>query len=234
VSFINFVICSVVLLAASALVTLPASAEIAVSEAAKGMIGSWEISNVDRDRRCALAFSIDPVPRGFKLEFDPACAEAYPSLGNVIAWNFGPKDKLHFYDDKGGTVLEFTEVEGGLFESERGADGLLFLQTQAALKVETRTAEQIVGDWNLIREADKPLCRLTLSDAAGPAAETYRVVVKPGCDKAIATFGLAGWQIDRDQLILIGRTASWRFSESDAKVWERVPLTTDPLLLVRQ
>jgi hypothetical protein len=209
-------------------------AETAVSEAAKGMVGPWEISNVERDRRCAGAFTVDPVPRGLKLALEPACTGAFSVLGNVVAWNFGAKDKLHFYDAKGGTILEFTEVEGGLFESERGADGLLFLQSQAALKVETRTAEQIFGDWNLLREADKPLCRLTLSDAAGVSAESYRVVVKPGCDKSIMAFGPASWRLDRDQLILIGRSGIWRFSESDATVWERVPLTTNPLLLVRQ
>jgi hypothetical protein len=129
--------------------------------------------------------------------------------------------------------MEFTEVEGGMFESERGADGLLFLQTQAAVKVETRSAEQMFGNWSLLREAEKPLCRLTLSKETS-TPEVYRVVVRPGCDKAIIAFGLATWRLDRDQLILTGRAGSWRFSESDATVWERVPLSVDPLLLVRQ
>jgi hypothetical protein len=198
------------------------------------MVGAWEISNVERDRRCPLTFSIDSVPGGFKVEFDSGCAAAYPTLASVVAWNFGPKDKLYFYDAKGDAVFEFTEVEGGLFESERGADGLLFLQTQASLKVETRTPDQIVGEWTLLREADKPLCRLTLSNTASGDLDTFRVVVRPGCDKAIAAFGPTSWRLDGDQLMLIGRASSWRFSESDATVWERVPLTTEPLLLVRQ
>jgi hypothetical protein len=149
-----------------------------------------------------------------------------------VAWGFGPKDVLRLLDAKGGAVMEFTEVENGMFESERGADGLLFLQTQAALKVDARTAEQIAGDWNLLREADKPLCRLTLSDTA--SGDAFRVVVKPGCDKAIAAFGPSTWRLDRDQLILTGRGGTWRFAESDATVWERVPLSVDPMLLVRQ
>jgi hypothetical protein len=209
-------------------------AETAPSEAAKGMVGAWEMSNVERDRRCPLTFSIDPVPGGFKVEFDSGCPAAYPALGAVVAWNFGPKDKLNFYDAKGSTVLEFSEVEGGLFESERGPDGLLFLQTQASLKVETRTPDQIVGEWALLREADKPLCRLMLSNTASGDPDTFRVAIRPGCDKAIAAFGPTSWRLDGDQLMLIGRTSSWRFSESDATVWERVPLTVEPLLLVRQ
>src|SRR5262245_47093961 len=122
------------------------TAETAPGEAAKGMVGSWEISNVDRDRRCTLTFTVDRVPRGYRLELETACAEAFPSLGTAVAWNFGANDKLHFYSAKGASVLAFAEVEGGLFESERGPDGLLFLQAQAALKIENRTAEQIFGD----------------------------------------------------------------------------------------
>jgi Protease inhibitor Inh len=224
---------SVALLAALVLIAIPrvAGAEGAVSEAAQGMVGGWEMSNADRDRRCSLTFSLEPAPGGYKIDFDAGCPAAFPSLGDVVAWTF--KDVLRLVNAKGSAVLEFTEVENGMFESERGTEGLLFLQTQASLKVETRTAEQIAGDWNLLREADKPLCRLTLSNAAS-GAETYRVIVKPGCDKAIASFNLSTWRLDRDQLILTGRNGSWRFVESDATVWERVPLSVDPLLLVRQ
>jgi hypothetical protein len=235
----DFMVRSIVLPAALALVALcgPAGAESAVSEAAQTMVGAWELSNVDRDRRCALTFSVDPAPGGFKLEIDPGCPTAFPTLGNVVAWNFGPKDTLQLMDAKGGAIFAFTEVESGMFESERGTEGLLFLQTQAAVKVETRTTEQIVGDWNLLREFEKPLCRLTLSnkpaDAAG-GSESYQLIVRPGCDKAIAAFNPVTWRLDRDQLILTGRNGTWRFSESDATVWERVPLSVDPLLLVRQ
>lgn len=225
---------SVALLAALILIAMPgaARAESAVSEAAQNMVGGWELSNADRDRRCPVTFSVDPVQGGYKIDLDAGCPTAFPSLGEVVAWGFGPKDELRLLNAKGGAVLEFTEVENGMFESERGAEGLLFLQTQASLKVETRTTEQIVGDWNLLREADKPLCRLTLSDTA--SGDAFRVIVKPGCDKAIATFNPSTWRLDRDQLILTGRGGSWRFSESDATVWERFPLSVDPMLLVRQ
>ncbi|MCC6887781.1 MAG: AprI/Inh family metalloprotease inhibitor [Hyphomicrobiales bacterium] len=223
------VLTSLVLTAMPAL----AAAEGTVSEAAQAMVGGWEISNVDRDRRCALTFSIEPGPGGFKIEIDGECPAAFPALGNVVAWTFGPKDVLRLIDAQGGALMQFTEVENGMFESERGPEGLLFLQTQAALKIELRSVEQIVGDWSLLREADKPLCRLTLSDTA-LGEGTYRIVVKPGCGKGIAAFGLTTWRLDRDHLVLTGQSGSWRFSESDGSVWERVPLSTDPLLLVRQ
>jgi len=59
-------------------------------------------------------------------------------------------------------------------------------------------------------------------------------VVKPGCDARIAAFGLTTWRLDREQLVLTGRTGAWRFGESDPTTWERVPLSTDPLLLMKQ
>ncbi len=73
----------------------------------------------------------------------------------------------------------------------------------------------MVGDWYFLREADKPLCRLTLSGDKGED-DVYRMVVKPGCDKPIAAFGLATWRLDRDQLVLTGSGGTWRFSESRA------------------
>ena len=110
-------------------------------------------------------------------------------------------------------MLEFTEVESGIWEGERKGEGLFFMQTQAAATVQIRTAEQMFGDWQILRELDKPLCKLTLSNAAdGP--DKYKLVVKPGCVAAIAGFGLTTWQLDRDQLVLTGRGGTWRFSKA--------------------
>jgi hypothetical protein len=96
----------------------------------------------------------------------------------------------------------------------------------------TRTPEQVFGDWKLLRELNKPLCTLSLSNAAG-GNNNYKVVVKPGCIPAIAGFGFTTWRLDGDQLVLSGRSGNWRFAESDPTTWERVPLSTDPLLLMK-
>jgi len=203
-----------------------------VSEVAKEIVGAWEISNSDRDKRCPVTFSIDPGPGGFKLELDPACAIV--PLKQVVAWMLGPKDVLRLIDGNKVPVFEFSEVESGIFEAERKGEGLYFMQTQAAVKAEIRNPEQISGEWQIVRELDKPLCRLTLSDAAGGAENTYKIVVKPGCDAGIAAFGLSTWRLDREQLVLSGRSGTWRFAESDPTTWERMPLSTDPLLLMKQ
>jgi len=210
----------------------PQQATPQLPEAAKDLVaGAWEISNSDRDKRCPVTFSVDPAPGGFRVDLDAACTIA--PLKEVVAWGLGPKDALRLLDAKNAPVLEFTEVESGMYEGERKGEGLYFMQTQAALKAEIRSPDQLFGDWKIVRELDKPLCVLTLSNASG-GNETYKIVVKPGCDARITAFGLTTWRLDREQLVLTGRAGNWRFGESDPTTWERVPLSTDPLLLMKQ
>ena len=203
-----------------------------VSDAAKDLVGAWEISNSDRDKRCPVTFSVDPAPGGFKLEFEAGCT--IPPLKDVVAWALGPNDVLRLIDANKVPVFEFSEVESGIYESERKGEGLYFMQTQAALKAEIHSPDQIFGEWQILREADKPLCRLTFSDASAGDDNTYKIVVKPGCDARIASFGFTAWRLDREQLVLTGRSGVWRFAESDPTTWERMPLSTDPLLLMKQ
>jgi len=225
---------SLMTMLALAAVMSPAGAQpaSAVSDAAKDLVGAWEISNADRDKRCAVTFSLDPVASGFKLELDTACGTAFPPLKDVVVWKLGPNDAVWLVDAKGAAVLQFTEVESGMYEGERKGEGLFFMQTQAAVKAETRSADQLFGEWKLLRELDQPLCTLTLSNASD-GSDKYKLIVKQGCAAAITGFGLTTWRLDRDQLLLSGRDGTWRFSESDPNTWERMPLSTDPLLLMR-
>ena len=203
-----------------------------VSDAAKDLVGAWEISNSDRDKRCPVSFSLDTAPGGFKLELEADCTIG--PLKQVVAWTLGPKDVLRLIDSNRVPLFEFSEVESGIFEAERKGEGLYFMQTQAALKAEIRSPDQIFGEWQIVRELDKPLCRLTLSDAAAGAENTYKIVVKPGCEARIAAFGPTTWRLDREQLVVTGRNSTWRFTESDPTTWERTPLSIDPLLLMKQ
>src|SRR3981081_1550585 len=61
----------------------------APAEAAQAMVGAWEISNAARDKTCPVIFALDAGERGFKLELDPGCAAAFPSLKDVAAWGMG-------------------------------------------------------------------------------------------------------------------------------------------------
>jgi len=209
-----------------------ARAQPAVSDAAKDMVGGWELSNADHDRRCTVTFSTDAAPGGFKLALDAGCAAVFPMFKNVATWNIVPNGPLRLLDGKGTATLELTEVESGIFEGERKGEGLYFMQPQAAVNIPVRTPEQMFGDWNFLREIDKPLCSFTLSGDAGVAPD-YKLIVKPGCDAAIANFAPSTWRLEGDQLVLTGRGGAWRFVESDTNIWERIPPSTNPLLMLK-
>jgi hypothetical protein len=202
------------------------------SETAKGMVGAWEISNAARDKTCPVAFSLDPATGGFKVVLDPDC-KVFPSLKDIVVWTMGPGDTVRLIDSKGAIILDFSEVENRMYEAERKGEGLFFMRTQAAIKADTVTADQLFGEWTLLQELEKPLCKLTLSNATA-AGESYKLTVKPGCDAAIAGLGFGTWKIDSNELLLVGRGGSWRFSESDPSTWERIPPSADPMVLMRQ
>ncbi len=203
-----------------------------LSDAAKSVLGAWEISNAERDKRCPVAFRTDAAAGGMKLELDPVCMTAFPPFKDVVSWSMGPKDALRLLDAKGVPVLELAEVESGIWQGERAGEGLFFMQSQAAVNVPVRTVQEMFGDWMFLREADTPLCKLTLSKTAD-GSNTYKVIVKPGCSADIASFGLTTWQLDREQLVFTGRGGTWRFVESDVTLWERIPPSTNPLLMMK-
>jgi len=197
------------------------------------MVGAWEISNAARDKTCAVTFSIDSGEGGFKLDLDPTCHAVFPSLKDVVAWTIGSNDAVQLLDAKGGVILDFAEVESRMYEAERKGEGLFFMRTQAAIRAATITPDQLFGEWTLLQEFEKPLCKLTLSNASA-GGETYQILVKPGCNAAIAAFAPSTWRIEDNELVFSGQSGAWRFSESDPTTWERIPPSTDPLLMMRQ
>jgi hypothetical protein len=219
---------------AVALCIIGAAAQTLVpSDAAKEMAGAWEISNAARDKTCPVTFKLEPGSGGFKLDLDDVCGTAFPPLKDVVIWTIGPNDSIRLLNSNGAVVLDFMEVEAHMYEAERKGEGLFFMRTQAAIKAATVSPEQVFGEWILLKEFEKPLCNLTLSNASA-GGESYKINVKPGCDASVADIELSTWRLDRDGLLLTGRGGSWRFSESDATTWERVPATSDPLVLMRQ
>jgi hypothetical protein len=203
------------------------------SEAARAAVGQWEFSNADRDRSCTLSLRGTPAPGGLALDWERKCAEVFPFTREATAWTVGAREAIHLLDRSGRTLLELSEVEGGLYEGERPGEGILFLQSVAAGAAE-RTPEQMTGDWGFVRATGKPICTMTLvNSAAGP--ETLTLRLKPGCDALVTRFGPVAWRMDRGQLVLMPKAGEpWRFEESDSMTWRRIPEGRDPLQLVRQ
>ena len=128
----------------------------AVSEAAKAAVGQWEFSNADRDRSCTLTLRGTPAPGGLALDWERKCGELFPFTREATAWTVGAREAIHLLDRAGRTLLELSEVEGGLYEGERPGEGILFLQSVAAGAAE-RTPEQVAGDWAFVPGTGKPI-----------------------------------------------------------------------------
>jgi hypothetical protein len=157
----------------------------------------------------------------------------FPMTRDVVAWTVAANEAVRLLDSRGRTLLEFTEVESGMYEGERPGEGLYFLQNLAAGPV-WRTAEQMFGDWAMVRGTGRPICTLTLSNTAS-GQESYALRLKPGCDVVVTRFGPVTWRMDRGELVMSSaRGQTWRFEEGDAVTWKRVPETADGLALVRQ
>ena len=197
------------------------------------MVGTWEFSNADRDKVCTVTLKSDPTPGGFKAEFDSNCSALFPLVTDVVAWIYPENDLLRLLDAQGKSLVEFSEVEDGIYEAPTPGVGVLFLQNAAAAAPAAKPPEQVAGDWTMVRGNGAPLCRLTLATTA--AQDGLALTVKPGCDPTIARLNLKLWRIDRDELMLVpARGNPWRFEEVDAKTWRRVPESNVPIMLVRQ
>jgi hypothetical protein len=205
----------------------------ALGESAQRMIGNWEFSNADHDKICTATFKSDPAKNGFKVEFDANCVTLFPIVREIATWKFPDNDLLYLLDAQGKSVAEFSEVEDGIFEAPTPGVGVLFLQNAATAAPPPKPAEQVAGNWAIVRKAGPPACLLTLAMTA--AGDGFAITVKPGCDPALARLNFAQWRIDRDELMLVpARGNPWRFEEVDNTTWRRVPESADQITLVRQ
>lgn len=204
----------------------------ALTDAGKAMIGSWEFSNADRDRSCSVTFKADRAPGGLKVEFEAKCLDQFPLVRDVTGWRLQDNDNLFLVDKAGKPLVEFSEVESGIFEAPTPGFGVLFLQNAADAGPPPRQPDEIAGDWTVMR-GGKVLCALTLS--ADAAADGFAMTVKTPCDPTIARLNFNQWRMDRaEMLIAPAKGNSWRFESIGEKTWRRVPEGTNPYSLVRQ
>ncbi len=115
------------------------------NDAARALVGAWELSNPDRDRKCQVTFRLDPAPPGRGLAFSSACATMFPDLRPTAAWQLGRDDSLRLVDKQGTVLLELNEVEAGMYETTPSHTHY-FLQTLAAINKE-RITDDLFREW---------------------------------------------------------------------------------------
>src|SRR3954452_11043575 len=113
--------------------TSPAHAQDA-NTLKKGMVGQWELSTTERSKTCVVTLKGDTTSQGMKLELEPGCASALPFSKEIAAWSIKGLDIVRLQDTSGQPVIDFTEVESGIFEGLRQGEGIYILQNLAAAR----------------------------------------------------------------------------------------------------
>lgn len=222
-------------LAVLALLTLafPAQAQQQQDSLKKEMVGQWELSTTERSKTCVVTMKNEPAQGGLKLELEPSCPAALPFTSDIRAWSIKGLDIVRLQDATGTSVIDFTEVESGIFEGLRQGEGVYILQNLAAARSLAKSMDQMIGDWQMVRGNGRPVCALTLTNTEA-TPDNFQVFLKPRCDPAVAAFGPVQWRLERGQIILQSKTGeSWQFEADDNAQWRRVPDSADGLIMLR-
>jgi hypothetical protein len=201
----------------------------------KDMIGQWELSTTERSKTCVVTLKSDTTPQGLKLELEPGCAAALPFTKDIAAWSIkGLGDIVRLQDAAGQAVIDFTEVESGIFEGLRQGEGIYILQNLVAARSLAKSMDQMIGDWAMVRSNGRPICGLTLTNTEA-SPDNFQVFLKPRCDPAVVAFAPTVWRLERGELLLMSKDGEvWRFEADDNAQWRRVPDSADPLIMLRQ
>jgi hypothetical protein len=213
---------------------LPTRAQDA-STLKKDMIGQWELSTTERSKTCVVTLKGDATAQGLKLELEPGCAAALPFTRDIAAWSIkGLGDIVRLQDATAEPVIDFTEVESGIFEGLRQGEGIYILQNLAAARSLAKSMDQMIGDWAMVRGNGEAICGLTLTNTEADR-DNFQVFLKPKCDPVVAAFAPTQWRLEHGQILLMSKSGeAWQFEADDNAQWRRVPDSADPLIMLRQ
>jgi hypothetical protein len=221
---------------AAAMMVLAASPLAAQDAGAlkKSMIGQWELSTTERSKTCVVTLKPDASPQGLKLELEPGCAAALPFTRDIASWTVRGLDIVRLQDATGQPVIDFTEVESGIFEGLRTNEGIYILQNLAAARSLAKSMDQMIGDWSMVRGNGQSICGLTLTNTEA-TPDNFQVFLKPRCDPAVTAFAPTMWRLERGVLLLMSAAGEvWRFEADDNAQWRRTPDSVDSLIMSRQ
>src|SRR5262245_10174120 len=118
--------CTIAFIALCLAGTASAQAPSQLGESARRVVGSWEFSNADRDRTCTATLKSEPGPAGLKIEFDANCVNLFPLVKDVAGWKFPENDLLYLVDERGRSMVEFSDVEEGMFGESSHGGGFVY------------------------------------------------------------------------------------------------------------
>jgi Protease inhibitor Inh len=185
----------------------------------KDMIGQWELATTERSKTCVVTLKGDA---------------SLPFTKEITAWSIkGLGDIVRLQNAAGEAVIDFTEVESGIFEGLRQGEGVYILQNLAAARSLAKSMDQMIGDWSMVRGNGQAICGLTLTNTEA-GNDNFQVFLKPKCDPAVAAFAPTLWRLDHGQMLLLSaKGETWQFEADDNAQWRKVPDSADPLIMLR-
>src|SRR6185295_5886537 len=228
--------CALAALLAATLAGSPARAQDA-GNLKKDMIGQWELATTESSKTCVLTLKGDAAQgagQGMKLELERGCAAALPFTKDIAAWSVKGLDLVRLQNAAGEAVIDFTEVEAGIFEGLKSGEGVYILQNLAAARSLAKSMDQMIGDWSMVRGNGATICGLTLTNNDA-GHDNFQVFLKPKCDSAVAAFAPTQWRLEHGQMLLTSDNGeTWRFEADDNAQWRLVPDSANPLIMLRQ
>lgn len=201
---------------------------------AREMIGQWELATAERSKTCVLTLATERAATGMRIELDDGCAAALPFTRDIAAWSVKGLDIVRLQNAAGEPVIDLTEVESGIFEGVRTGEGVYLMQNLAAARALTRSMDQMIGEWALVRGSGRTICNMTLTNTEADS-DNFKVFLNTGCGPLVTGFNPVMWRLERGEIILIAANGqTWHFQADDNAQWRRVPEEADPLLLMRQ
>src|SRR3974390_2827933 len=102
------------------------------SESEQGMVGTWELSDAEREKGGTAPFKNPRAAVGWRVEFDKNCAAVFPIIATAAGWTFPDGDLLRLLDADGRTLTESSEGEHGTHGAPTAGTGVLFLKNPDA------------------------------------------------------------------------------------------------------
>jgi hypothetical protein len=202
---------------------------------AKQLAANYQLQSALGDRKCPVTLDTKAVAAGYALVFDRAeCTPLFRFLSDSVAWLPGIAGSIRFVNAAKRTVSEFTEGVGGQYEALLEGDGVYFLTNlQFVQPNDVPTFSDAAGEWNISRPNGPAICSLTLTDQAA-GDDMFKIVVKAGCNPALARFGPVKWYLDRGDIVLLSaKNERLRFGRQPEGNWTKIPEQPQPLSLSR-
>jgi hypothetical protein len=203
------------------------------TELIKRLSGPWTLQLAGGQRRCTVMLNSEVRGNGLLFGIPATCRRSMAFFGQVLSWDT-IADGVRLFDRDNKPVIDFkmTAAKDAMIARSAAGDtyDLLPARNQAAAAATVAAAappipvtrpQEITGTYvtdrapagAAVRRADQasrststPPCRLVLSDAPGPKAQTARAELTSGCgDNGLLIFAPAGWRMEGPVLVLTAR-----------------------------